>query len=94
MGDLKPCPFCGAEATVGETQDGNWIAGCPDEDGCSACPTVDKDSRADAIAAWNTRMVDGATLAPCTQPEGHAGWLDCPTHGADLRAFAAREEIA
>lgn len=52
---LKPCPFCGGEATVSESQDGEWIAGCRDEAGCNACPSTLAPTRDAAIAAWNRR---------------------------------------
>lgn len=52
--DLKPCPFCGGEAS----------AISPDEVGCfnGECPSEPHVwSETGAIAAWNTRAIDPAT---------------------------------
>lgn len=56
-GELKPCPFCGGPAVLER-----WhtygsrcrMVSCPD-DGCAAGPSVVGDTRANAVAAWNTR---------------------------------------
>lgn len=65
-GDLKPCPFCGAGPTLSEFDidvDGStrWAVGCD----CTNAPEDDPyaeryvqaigNTRAQAIAAWNTR---------------------------------------
>lgn len=37
MKGLKPCPFCGGEASVTKTRSHEWIIGCDSTYG-SACP--------------------------------------------------------
>ena len=54
--ELKPCPFCGGEALIGETLDDTWFGMCGLDNCCvleSYWPTKDE-----AIAAWNTRVGD------------------------------------
>jgi len=53
--ELKPCPFCGAEAWSREQQyRGPWKI-CCDTAGCPVYPEVTSRSEAEAITAWNTR---------------------------------------
>lgn len=54
MSELKPCPFCGGEAEIMSSGDGFTSIGC------LVCNPLfgimlQKTSRAEAIAAWNTR---------------------------------------
>lgn len=58
---LLPCPFCEQDdvgLTFGHTDNADWImcANCDAEGPC-------KPSKAEAIAAWNTRQPTGAK--PC-----------------------------
>jgi hypothetical protein len=56
MSDLKPCPFCGGEATIAKTNRG-WKAECIGRFG--SCPvnvrTHRQSTKLIAIAAWNIR---------------------------------------
>ena len=82
MPELKPCPFCGGEASDGgyvkygkPLKDIFWEGGLPITEAffcnCISCGVrniqgaVGHQSRAEAIAAWNTRS-DLATPAPIT----------------------------
>lgn len=50
---LKPCPFCGGEATAYD------VAGvaCPVRIICDECwAAIEGDTEKDAIAAWNRRV--------------------------------------
>ena len=60
--DLKPCPFCGGEAGLFETQEGQF--GIIHSNATYLCPISDSDSfqgnwtyetEEEAIAAWNQR---------------------------------------
>ena len=66
MSDLKPCPFCGGEAGIGEYDsdpDGPfYFVNCTD---CMASTNVllggqYRFTEAEAIAAWNTRATSSA----------------------------------
>ena len=53
MSELKPCPFCGGEASIAKGHDGEllpWVM-------CRECgaETYCFDSVAEAIEAWNRR---------------------------------------
>ena len=52
--ELKPCPFCGGKAYIGENTvfNGMFYACCCD---CSASAGDEFNSKEEAIAAWNTR---------------------------------------
>jgi hypothetical protein len=56
--ELKPCPFCGwnasIEETPGTTSPVMFSIGCLDES-CIGFPTVKFQTRKDAIDAWNLR---------------------------------------
>lgn len=65
MTELKPCPFCGGEATFEEVKHGdtsNWTVGCEDEDGeCYGYQSLTSFARkAEARAAWNRRAAPAA----------------------------------
>lgn len=56
--ELKPCPFCGGEASVYYHYHGfevTWSARCKK---CSAEMAYVALTKAKAIAAWNTRAAD------------------------------------
>ena len=57
MTDLKPCPFCGGEALIGQTLDDAWYAMCI-QDHCCKIESYWR-TKAEAIAEWNAR----ATIA-------------------------------
>ena len=53
-GELKPCPFCGAKASL-QHPGGDWFVTCDGLD-CKLLPyTHYQRTREAAIAAWNTR---------------------------------------
>lgn len=70
--ELKPCPFCGGEATVtdGEDCDGVQVffVGCRTK--TCICDAWDSAryfySEAEAIKMWNRRADDGGTNNTCT----------------------------
>lgn len=53
---LKPCPFCGSEAYVGNCEGRHYVA-CGGDGPCGT-PLVECRTEAEAIAAWNTRHSD------------------------------------
>ena len=60
MPELKPCPFCGGEATVLPVAMPKSIRhqpSCDEENGCGLT-LRHYSTEADAIAAWNTRTED------------------------------------
>jgi len=81
--ELKPCPFCGACGRIEDIGEGSraaWLAGC---ESCNSEPErslyISMPSRAEAIAAWNTR----APVAPPSDQgevsEAARAWLDFKT---------------
>lgn len=53
--DLKPCPFCGSEATARKGIISGTYVSCSN-DGCDVCPDVHfNSSKVDAYLAWNKR---------------------------------------
>ena len=57
--DLKPCPFCGSEARMWQdpSHSAAWFIGCDDgETACFGAIHWDQ-TKAEAIAAWNTRTI-------------------------------------
>ena len=57
--ELKPCPFCGGEASVGVGDFGGMVCYC------KKCFSQGKECEpeAEAIKAWN-RRVDNGTILP------------------------------
>lgn len=55
--DLKPCPFCGSEASIFPSCDHStaWVGGCSASNGCPGQDAVWEDSEEEAYAVWNTR---------------------------------------
>lgn len=71
--DLKPCPFCGGEATA-ENLIIDAIVRCS---GCSAViakrhPAQNDNGYQEAIAAWNTRAIDPAAIREAALREAAA----------------------
>lgn len=66
MSELKPCPFCGGEATISSVPEGTWdkfIPHCKSV-GCLAFYIGFSDeglygTKEKAIEAWNRRVDDG-----------------------------------
>ncbi|RBO94973.1 Lar family restriction alleviation protein [Pseudochrobactrum asaccharolyticum] len=54
--ELKPCPFCGANAEAHEFQAGEYEVSCSTE-GCAVRPRTTLTDMETAIADWNTRAV-------------------------------------
>lgn len=55
---LKPCPFCGGEATIMQLDSGHYVIGCDDDYMCLANinhKTMIFSSEEVAISHWNTR---------------------------------------
>jgi len=63
---LKPCPFCGSDATVEFYDDGGWCVAC-DESGCANMDNT-YSTEAEAIAAWNRRA------EPPSSSDPHYDW--------------------
>ena len=54
---LKPCPFCGNEASVKKDDQGMWYAECA---GCFTT-TLYAMKRSDIVEIWNKRVSDDTT---------------------------------
>ena len=52
--ELKPCPFCGGEAEIEECG-GMWAVECTEYETCGCELNMAFGSKAEAVAAWNTR---------------------------------------
>lgn len=53
--ELKPCPFCGAEAGVEYAGANQWVCGCGNDD-CRVVAEVYASNKRDAIDNWNRRV--------------------------------------
>lgn len=70
MSELKPCPFCGGKANAHTyNRPDNWVAKCATEE-CLVSPSTKSgfgvdgyETKAEAIAAWNTRAADTENAA-------------------------------
>ena len=60
MEELKPCPFCGAEAKMTKSEGLGYSIGCTNDDGnCGVMPsTIYYRTAGKAVEAWNRRMHD------------------------------------
>ncbi len=59
MAELKPCPFCGSEATIVEMDESwywEWEVYCPE---CHATFREHFETKAEATEAWNRRTKNG-----------------------------------
>ena len=96
MGDrLKPCPFCGGEASIYEEIPDGYIVQCHD-----CCGQTGIMTKEHAITAWNARaeqtcriensyLIDEVLDQPCTELScGHVAWQFapkfCPECGAKV----------
>ena len=56
--ELKPCPFCGHEASVYRTHNGGYFAGCSAaSDTCICGAGVIRDTKESAVTTWNRRVI-------------------------------------
>lgn len=65
--ELLPCPFCGAEAMIGETLDNAWYAMCSRDECLQILNHFG--TRAEAVTAWNRRAPLSAAPAPVASGE-------------------------
>ncbi len=106
--ELLPCPFCGGPAAVKAYGRRNWVASCkadPDDATCPATIDVGADTRADAIAAWNTRapvagqaeLARALTEAVRIIEQESSEWLDsaicCSGHDCGCRGSSNRDLV-
>lgn len=56
--ELKPCPFCGNDASVYRTYNGGYFAGCSAaSDTCICGAGVIRATKEQAVTAWNRRVI-------------------------------------
>ena len=63
---LKPCPFCGSEATMDQFESASWgglltVIGCSSSE-CHMSPATDEVPVEMAMAAWNSRPTEDAAI--------------------------------
>ena len=57
--ELKPCPFCGNDASVYRMHNGNYFCGCSTaSDTCICGAGVIRDTKESAVTTWNRRVND------------------------------------
>ena len=54
--ELKPCPFCGHDASVYRMHNGNYFCGC--NAAGNICIYVVRATKEQAVTAWNIRVTD------------------------------------
>lgn len=87
---LKPCPFCGGEARLIRSAPDWYFPACMNRE-CACDWTDSYPTKAEAIAAWNTRATHGTLTAEQVReliaPHLHARpTFDFGRHGAVWRA--------
>ena len=80
--ELKPCPFCGGEAATNHCVFYDYDVGCFNGE-CPVEPRTWSENKDEAIAAWNTRAVDPATIREVSEADKIA-----------IREAAIREAVA
>lgn len=76
--ELKPCPFCGVEASEFKDRGHStaYNVGCFNGD-CTIEPNTWADTKAEAIAAWNTRAdLSQSAIAAALMRAYKEGWSD------------------
>jgi hypothetical protein len=58
LNELLPCPFCGLQPDLIQAHNDAawWIVSCPHQD-CEVGPTIEREGKGVAVAAWNKRPV-------------------------------------
>ena len=69
MTELKPCPFCGGEASIIKYMDGTYCVECENDNCNMIAMTVLADTEARAVEIWNTRPNPWHTEIPSEE-----GW--------------------
>jgi len=89
---LRNCPFCGGEAMANESSWQGWWYGwvvCPK---CGV--KIERQTKADAIEAWNKRVVDANKTISCFKCHGRGeypvpidpdySWDECEQHKCEV----------
>ena len=83
MEDLKPCPFCGGEASVvGKPHEAKFCVGCGDDTclGFSGLGWL-YDTEEDAASAWNHRAERTCRVERVVYPDGEVEGYMCVACG-------------